>query len=155
MKALPKADAKARNFVRHFYGNAEECEIDRQGRVTLPSALREYGDIEKELMTIGNGEKIEVWSREVYESTAEIAALDGAAIAEGMEAYGANHVSVLLKESVSALDIRPEGIYVTERWVEGTRRGNCRQLNSQGRFIGIDRDGMPWRRLDTSGEIPL
>lgn len=88
LKALPKADAKARNFVRHFYGNAEECEIDRQGRVTLPSALREYGDIEKELMTIGNGEKIEVWSREVYESTAEIAALDGAAIAEGMEAYG-------------------------------------------------------------------
>ncbi len=31
LKALPKADAKARNFVRHFYGNAEECEIDRQG----------------------------------------------------------------------------------------------------------------------------
>lgn len=88
LKALPKADAKARNFVRHFYGNAEECEIDRQGRVTLPPALRTYGEIEKELMTIGNGEKIEVWSREVFESNAEIAALDGAAIAEGMEDYG-------------------------------------------------------------------
>lgn len=88
LKALPKADAKARNFVRHFYGNAEECEIDRQGRVTLPPALRTYGEIEKELMTIGNGEKIEVWSREVFESSAEIAALEGAAIAEGMEDYG-------------------------------------------------------------------
>jgi MraZ protein len=88
LKALPKADAKARNFVRHFYGNAEECEIDRQGRVTLPQALRAYGNIEKELMTIGNGEKIEVWSRDVYESSSEIAALDGTAIAEGMEDYG-------------------------------------------------------------------
>lgn len=53
-----------------------------------------------------------------------------------------NHVSVLLKESVSALDIRPEGIYV-----DGTLGGGghgeeiCRRLNSQGRFIGIDRDG--------------
>ncbi|MGI6258039.1 MAG: hypothetical protein ACOYJU_08225 [Anaerovoracaceae bacterium] len=50
--------------------------------------MRTYGEIEKELMTIGNGEKIEVWSREVFESNAEIAALDGAAIAEGMEDYG-------------------------------------------------------------------
>ncbi len=39
-------------------------------------------------MTIGNGEKIEVWSRDVYESSSEIAALDGTAIAEGMEDYG-------------------------------------------------------------------
>lgn len=88
LKALPKADTKARNFVRHFYGNAEECEIDRQGRITIPAPLRGYADMDKELMTIGNGEKIEVWSREVYDGDQEVYKLNGAAIAEGMEDYG-------------------------------------------------------------------
>ncbi|MGI6722408.1 MAG: division/cell wall cluster transcriptional repressor MraZ [Anaerovoracaceae bacterium] len=88
LAGLPKADPKARNFVRHFYGRAEECEIDKQGRVTVPAALREYGAIEKELTTIGNGEKIEVWSRAVWEELMEDSQLDGEDIAEGMEDYG-------------------------------------------------------------------
>lgn len=88
LSKLPKADPKARNFVRHFYGNAEECEIDRQGRVTVPAALRDYGQIEKELVTIGNGEKIEVWSRNVWDEDMQEAKLNGDDIAEGMENYG-------------------------------------------------------------------
>lgn len=88
LSRLPKADAKARNFVRHFYGNAEECEMDKQGRVTLPAALRRYGKIEKELMTIGNGEKIEVWSKEVWDQEMQTSQLDGDDIAEGMADYG-------------------------------------------------------------------
>lgn len=88
LAALPKADPKARNFVRHFYGNAEECEIDRQGRVTIPSALREYAGIEKELTTIGNGEKIEVWSREVFTESGVADSMDGDDIAKGMADYG-------------------------------------------------------------------
>ena len=85
---LPKTDPNARNFVRHFYGNAEECEVDRQGRVTIPQGLREYGAIEKELSTIGTGEKIEIWSREVYDSSDVAGKLDGEDIAKGMMEYG-------------------------------------------------------------------
>jgi MraZ protein len=88
LKQLPKADPNARNFVRHFYGNAEECEIDRQGRVTIPQALREYGSIAKELMTIGDGEKIEVWSRNVWDDEQEHEELTADDIARGMEQYG-------------------------------------------------------------------
>ena len=85
---LPKADSKARHFVRHFYGNAEECEVDKQGRVTVPQALRAYAGIDKELMTIGNGEKIEVWGRSVYKDSDIAQEMDGDDIALGMEAYG-------------------------------------------------------------------
>ncbi len=88
LKSLPKSDANARNFVRHFYGNAEECEIDRQGRVTIPQALRDYAGLDKELTTMGNGEKIEVWNRDILADSAEAAQLDGADIAAGMEKYG-------------------------------------------------------------------
>lgn len=88
LKALPKSDIKARNFVRHFYGNAEVCEIDRQGRVTLPQVLRDYAGISKELMTMGNGEKIEVWDRDSLDANEDTAGLDGSDIAAGMEQYG-------------------------------------------------------------------
>lgn len=85
---LPKTNRNARSFVRHFYANAEECEIDRQGRITIPQPLREYAGIEKELTTMGNGEKIEVWARDVWENDEESLVLDGEQIAEGMEEYG-------------------------------------------------------------------
>lgn len=51
------------------------------------------------------------------------------------------HISVLLKETVEGLDIKPDGIYV-----DGTLGGGghafevCRQLSEKGRFIGIDQD---------------
>ncbi len=52
------------------------------------------------------------------------------------------HRSVLLKETVDNLNIRPDGIYV-----DGTLGGGghayevCRRLGKEGRFIGIDQDG--------------
>ena len=88
LAGLPKADSKARNFVRHFYGNAEECEMDKQGRITLPEALRAYARIDKELTTIGNGEKIEIWSHDVYENSDIVTDMDGDDIAQGMADYG-------------------------------------------------------------------
>lgn len=88
LKQLPKADANARNFVRHFYGNAEDCEIDRQGRVTVPAPLREYAGIKKELTTIGDGEKIEVWSRDNWAAQQKEYEMSGEDIAKGMEQYG-------------------------------------------------------------------
>ena len=51
------------------------------------------------------------------------------------------HKSVLLEETVNGLNIKPDGIYV-----DGTLGGGghayevCKQLNSMGRFIGIDQD---------------
>lgn len=52
-----------------------------------------------------------------------------------------NHKSVLLDETISALNIKPDGIYV-----DGTLGGGghsfeiCKQLGENGRLIGIDQD---------------
>lgn len=70
------------------------------------------------------------------------------------------HRSVLLKETIDGLDIKPDGIYV-----DGTLGGAghsyeiCRRLGQGGRLIGIDQDGeaieaakqrlMPYQRLTT------
>ncbi len=88
LKKLPLSDVKARNFARNFMGNAEECEVDKQGRITLPSILREKVGIEKELTTIGCMDKIEIWSRAQYESLEEEFGMSNSEIAEGMVEYG-------------------------------------------------------------------
>ena len=68
LSALPSSDMNARAFVRHFYANAVECEVDRQGRLTIPQELRDYAGIDKELVTIGILDKIEIWSRAEWEN---------------------------------------------------------------------------------------
>ncbi|MEG0291510.1 MAG: division/cell wall cluster transcriptional repressor MraZ [Anaerovoracaceae bacterium] len=88
LSKLPTTDPKARRFARNFTGNAEECEIDRQGRMTIPQKLRDRVNITKELTTIGCMSKIEIWSREEYESVENDAQMDGNDIAEGMDVYG-------------------------------------------------------------------
>ena len=88
LRGLPMSNPNARNFARKFRANAVKCEIDKQGRLTVPQPLRDFAKIDKDLTTIGNGEKIEVWSRDVWESDEGAGMLEGIDIAEGMEQYG-------------------------------------------------------------------
>lgn len=88
LAALPSSDINARAFVRHFYANAVECEIDRQGRLTLPQDLRDYAGIDKELVTIGILDKIEIWSRAEWEKTEDGPQLAPEDFAQKMAEYG-------------------------------------------------------------------
>ena len=58
----------ARKFERYFFGSAETCETDKQGRVLIPQTLRKFAGIEKEVYTIGTGTKLEIWSKDEYEA---------------------------------------------------------------------------------------
>jgi len=69
---LSDFDETNRSLVRHYYANASTCEIDKQGRIMIPQELREFAGIEKDLVTLGVGNKIEVWSKTVLESKGEI-----------------------------------------------------------------------------------
>lgn len=88
LKKLPRSNKDARNFIRHMFKNAVECEIDKQGRVTLPAKLREYAEIKKELVTVGTGDYVEVWARDIWNDSVEADEPDGSQLAEGMEKYG-------------------------------------------------------------------
>jgi len=65
---LPMSDPSARAFKRFFYANACECEIDKQGRILVPAGLKESAKIEKELITIGMLDRVEIWAKERFES---------------------------------------------------------------------------------------
>ncbi len=70
LNQLPTSNPEARMIRRYFNQSAAVCDVDKQGRVTLPQELRQYAGINKELVTIGNINNIEVWSKEYWETEA-------------------------------------------------------------------------------------
>jgi MraZ protein len=48
---------------RFLIGGAVECPVDKQGRIGIPQALREYAGLEKEVTIAGVGPRIEIWDR--------------------------------------------------------------------------------------------
>jgi len=67
LKSLPFTRADARKFTRFFFSGAIECELDKQGRVSIPNNLRTYADLLKECVIIGVSNRVEIWSRELWE----------------------------------------------------------------------------------------
>lgn len=62
LRSLPFTRADVRSFARFFFSGASEMEIDRQGRTLIPVNLREYASIDRDLIIIGVGSRIEIWS---------------------------------------------------------------------------------------------
>lgn len=67
VSALPQTDKNVRKYIRDVFANAEECEIDKQGRILIPAELKKRVFIDKELVTMGAMSRIEIWSKEVWE----------------------------------------------------------------------------------------
>lgn len=72
LKALPLMRSDARAFTRFFFSGAVECELDKQGRINIPSNLREHAKLEKECVIIGVSTRVEVWSKEAWEEYSRI-----------------------------------------------------------------------------------
>lgn len=88
LKTLPLTNKNARDFVRFFLSGAIECEIDKQGRFLIASNLREYANMEKDVVIIGVGTRLEIWDRDkwkIYNSDKNISPDE---IAENMTMLG-------------------------------------------------------------------
>ncbi|HLA24942.1 MAG TPA: division/cell wall cluster transcriptional repressor MraZ [bacterium] len=63
-KKLQAQAVARRDFVRFMLSSAEDVELDRQGRISIPQHLREYAKIEREAVVVGVGSRIEIWGLE-------------------------------------------------------------------------------------------
>lgn len=88
LKLLPLTRKDARAFVRFFFSGATECELDKQGRVLIPSNLREHCKLEKEAVVIGVATRVEIWSKEEWDLYNDDENLSYEAIAEKMAELG-------------------------------------------------------------------
>jgi MraZ protein len=65
---LPYGDLQARRFRRLMFSGANDAELDKQGRVNIPSYLLDYGLISKDVVIVGMNNFIELWSPEQWEA---------------------------------------------------------------------------------------
>ena len=86
LRALPLTNKDARAFSRFFVAGATTCELDKQGRILVPSTLREFAGLNKDVVLTGNLTRIEVWSKEKWLENSNYEDMD--AIAEGMQSMG-------------------------------------------------------------------
>lgn len=54
-----------------FLFSYNEAEVDRQGRIVIPNALRRYAELGTDVTILGNGDRIEIWSRERWQARCE------------------------------------------------------------------------------------
>jgi MraZ protein len=68
IKTLSLVKQEVKDFRRFLLSSATECELDKQGRILLPSPHREHAGIAKNVMLIGIIDKIEVWDVKTWEA---------------------------------------------------------------------------------------
>ncbi len=74
---LSSTNKRARALKRLLLGHAEECCLDASGRILLPEPLREFADLEKRVVLVGQGNKFEIWSEQVWQAWRDSALADG------------------------------------------------------------------------------
>lgn len=54
-------DARARGYQRFLFANTEELTLDSQGRVSISARMREYAGLDRDVVVIGAGRRMEIW----------------------------------------------------------------------------------------------
>lgn len=61
-----RSDARVRAYLRVLFSGASDEIPDRQGRITVPPALREYAGLDREVIVVGNGTTAEIWDAQAW-----------------------------------------------------------------------------------------
>ncbi len=71
MQSTPVTSKQVRDYQRVFLSGASDEVPDKQGRVTVPGALREYAGLSRECTVIGAGSRLEVWDTAAWDAYLE------------------------------------------------------------------------------------
>ena len=88
LRTFPLTNKDARALKRFFLARATECEIDKQGRFLIATNLREFANLQKEVVIIGVLDKIEIWSKDKWLEYSSKENMEADEIAERMENLG-------------------------------------------------------------------
>ncbi len=85
LRQKPQFNPQVLKFITYYVGSAHDCEIDRQGRILLPTGLREFAGLKKEAVFASAIDKFRIWDRESWKQVFEAA---GREFAERPELLG-------------------------------------------------------------------
>lgn len=66
LEEAPRKDERFRRLVRQLFAHTEEVACDAQGRLLIPTTLRAYAGIDRDITSIGALNRVEVWAKERY-----------------------------------------------------------------------------------------
>ena len=152
---LNKWNANHQLIFRQFVSDVEIITIDGNGRILIPKRYLQIAGIQSDVRFIGVDSKIEIWAKERTEmpfmpprciwcspgGNYERRTVNNEQRGKMKEEETTYHVPVLLKESVDAMNITPDGTYVDVTFGGG---GHSREILSRlgngGRLLGFDQD---------------
>lgn len=68
---LSDFDRQSRRAKQMMRGYATDCQIDAHGRILIPAELRDYAQISKQAVILGQGNKFEIWNKASWEEQRE------------------------------------------------------------------------------------
>jgi transcriptional regulator MraZ len=83
--ALPLTQLNPRRIARFTFSGAFDLELDRQGRVIIPLTLRQYAEINDEVVVVGAYSHLQIWSRELWTAEKRFMSEHAAEIAEAVQ----------------------------------------------------------------------
>jgi MraZ protein len=66
IEALPSFNPTTRRIQRLLIGHATDVEVDNNGRTLLSNPLREYAQLGRKVVLIGQGKKFELWDEALW-----------------------------------------------------------------------------------------
>lgn len=68
MESSSPFDSKNLLVLRRFISPAQEVEIDKVGRLSIPQSLRDYAGLKKDCVILGVNKYVEIWDAEIYKN---------------------------------------------------------------------------------------
>lgn len=84
LNEAPVTNKQARSYSRVFFAGAHDEIPDKQGRVMIPTHLREYAGLDRDVIVIGASTRVEIWDPQAWATYLETSEEDFAGIEEGV-----------------------------------------------------------------------
>lgn len=77
LNRLPSFNKAARRMQRLLVGHATECELDGNGRILVPTPLRDYAGLDRRAVLIGQGQRFELWDEQRWNDSRDVWLAEG------------------------------------------------------------------------------
>ena len=144
ISSLNEFSSEQRKLKRNLFSSISQVELDSNGRFLLPKSMVSHCDAEKDIVLVGMGNVIELWSIKNYkkyliDDSNEFSKLAQKYLDEKVAMK--YHVPVLLKESIEGLSIKPKGTYLDLTFGGGGHSAKIlEKLSDGGKLLSFDTD---------------
>jgi MraZ protein len=88
VRTKPSSDRHIKFFLRRVIASAVEIDLDKQGRILIPAALRENAHINGNVVIAGQVKWLELWDRDEWDKLVDLSNIDKESMEEGLATFG-------------------------------------------------------------------